>query len=216
MAKSRPKKKSKAGHQRKATRRKKQAEAKAADDLEQLHEDVIEKIASGDGQQAEDSPKFSAATCLDHRDQLALVQQAIRGRWLTDQSAEDIGGMDLRTAKAKDVALAMVLDTLAHGDAALKQQAIRSLIQMEGQNQKDQLAAFLHGQTATPTAEAATDVQINVQIVNDLRRELLGADDVLEAARREALDADSKATTVSTNGHSANGNGHVPHLNGDK
>lgn len=205
----------KTGKARKQRRKLAEKNAHLADQLEAQ----IEKAADPDAT-IERSGDCSDQSGLDHIEQLALVQQAIQGRWLTEESAETLDNADLRTASARTVAMRTVMDSMTSGDPQIKMAAVRLLTVMEQQNQRDQLAA-VESRRSPLASDAAGEVQVNVQIVNDLRRELLDADDVLEAARTQALEEDAvleiPAPPMNGNGHAnGNGNGHGNgHTNGN-
>jgi len=177
---------------------------KAATAAQTLTETVDETLAivTSSPDERPDQTARSDESGLSHAEQIDLVHQAIRGRWLTGSTTQDIANLDLKQARARDVAIASILDTMAHGDPSQRLTAIGLMTRMEAQNQRDQ-----HLELVTLTGGSMPDLQpaatINVAVqVGELRQEVLEAHDWIEREREKAIAADGDSRTVREVGES--------------
>ena len=191
--------KKKSGKARKTRRRAKKKAEVAKEDAEAALDEAANAVKTGDT----DDDTYGESGLKRSQENL-LVRRAIRERWNTGSSQDEIRNLDIKNAIGRDIAIAMTYRNMAHADPTASNTAVRNFISMEGQNQKDQIAEYLHGAQANAKPQEAIEVNVAVAI-GDLRREMLSADK-LDGLRQQALEED--AAKMATKNRNGSGNGH--------
>jgi len=129
-----------------------------------------------------------AETPKEQKEQNAIVRQVVRTairRWPTDGSADGFDVKDLRSLPARDVALIITHRNMLSPEPMVSNAAVRNLIAMEAQNQKDEFAKEGVGSKHLHLHQHSIDSGGNLMVsIDEIDLSFLSEKDRLELKRR--------------------------------
>lgn len=124
----------------------------------------------------------------------ALVRRTLR--WNADATAGDFEGKDPQALTAKEIALLVTRRNMLSPEAKHSNAAVRNLVAMEAQNQRDDLGEI------EPPVDRSDDIRRDLEAIRRLAGELNAHESIIDAAYRVEPAAKALAQP-GTNGHAS-------------